>query len=181
MMKYIVGFLIIAGLYTPSYGQNFDLGQSLSGELVRKDGQVLNGHIAMSDDWQAIMIKQDNAIFQMKAVEVESIFIPSEGIDYKSAVSQGEHFFFEVVLNGERPLLICEGKDLPVTSSTGFFTAVNGEFIPLDKGNDLFKVFGKFRKEMSDYVFSMALEPDENRRDLRMVFEYFNNHYAAQL
>jgi len=163
-------------------GQSYDLSQSKAGTLILSDKTELKGNITIGTKWQSVIVGLPDGIRQIEAEDIQQITLENEGTLYKVGQKDGEHFIFETLEDGERPLLISESPVLEKEENpSGYYTIINDKYQAVEFGNDLYKVFGKFRKEMSNYAYTMALEPEKNNRDLVMIFDYFNNYYASRL
>jgi hypothetical protein len=166
--------------------QSYDLHQKQPGSIVMENNDSLVGEIVLGSNWQSVTLISERSMQQVYAKQVKKVRI-SEGYGNKEFLSlqtheKGDFFFFEVLVFGEIKLLCSSGLiSLKDSKDRKYYILDEGYALKIAKSDkSLFSVFGKYKKEMKDYAFSMAMNL-EMERDLKLLFDYFNQNYSDEI
>lgn len=181
---------LLSGLFLTVFshliiGQNYDFSQKQPGSVIIENNDSLVGEVVVGSSWQSVAIVEGRAMQQVFASQAKKVYI-ADGYSQKEFLSlqtheKGDFYFFEVLVSGKAKLLCSSGlissKD---TDERKYFITDKGYAIRIATSDkSFFNTFGKFKKEMRDYAFSMAMDLNKER-DLKLLFSYFNQNYPEE-
>ncbi len=164
------------------HGQSYDLSKKLSGAILTKSNDSLVGQIVLDNNWQSVTFLSERSMRQLYARDIQKVTLEDgyQIITYQSVKieNKGDYFLFQRLTDGAVPLLKYAG-DLYKTEKEGeqFYIELDDQALKLPSEKSLFNVFGKYKKEMRDYAFSMAFNL-ELERDLVLLFNYYHDTFG---
>ncbi len=163
-------------------GQSYDLSKKLPGSILTKSNDSLVGQIVLDNNWQSVSFVSDRSMRQLYARDIDKVLLEDgyQMITYHSVKieNQGDYFLFQRLTDGPVVLLRYAGELYKDEKEAGqFYIELDDQAFKLPSEKSIFNVFGKYKKEMRDYAFSMAFNLDLER-DLILLFNYYNDTFG---
>lgn len=158
------------------YAQSFDLSQQTDGRVVTASKDTLHGRISLAPDRKSLMLQTDGGLRHFPATRVKEVFLAE--MHYTVAVHPEdlEPRLMRLLVRGAPSLAVAQ-----VSGEYAYFLIENGKASPLEANEKaLFESFGKWKKTMRDYAFSMDLDL-KTPEGLTWLFEYYHKQVNDQL